>query len=149
MLLLAPINFINDLLRDVFNANTLNHVVWPFIQIGLVVTVVAGWVAYASYLELDRTSDDFEIKLYWNRLESPFRIVLFNLPQRSTNDTYALDLTRRLKVGVRHNLTFGVSLRLDHFNITIAPDGRDRLVSVAKLAGTPFRIVVIGPEKCF
>jgi NADH-quinone oxidoreductase subunit H len=35
MLLLAPINF----------------VVWPLIQIGLVVTLVALWVAYATYLE--------------------------------------------------------------------------------------------------
>ncbi len=51
MFLLAPINFVSDLLQGVFSANTLKHVVWPFIQIGLVVTVVAGWVAYASYLE--------------------------------------------------------------------------------------------------
>jgi NADH-quinone oxidoreductase subunit H len=51
MLLFAPINFVSDLLNTYFSANTLNHVVWPFLQIGLVVTVVAGWVAYASYLE--------------------------------------------------------------------------------------------------
>lgn len=51
MLLFAPINFVSDLLNSYFSANTLNHVVWPFLQIGLVVTVVAGWVAYASYLE--------------------------------------------------------------------------------------------------
>ena len=51
MLLFAPINFINDLLRGIFSADTITHVVWPFIQIGLVVTLVAGWVAYATYLE--------------------------------------------------------------------------------------------------
>ncbi|HKO96694.1 MAG TPA: NADH-quinone oxidoreductase subunit NuoH [Pyrinomonadaceae bacterium] len=51
MFLFAPISFVSDLLQGVFSANTLKHVVWPFIQIGLVVTVVAGWVAYASYLE--------------------------------------------------------------------------------------------------
>ena len=51
MLLFAPINFINDLLLKFFSADTMNHVVWPFIQIGLVVTLVAGWVAYATYLE--------------------------------------------------------------------------------------------------
>lgn len=28
-----------------------NYVIWPFIQIGLVVTLTAGWVAYATYLE--------------------------------------------------------------------------------------------------
>ena len=47
----APIDFINDLLLRFFSAETINHVVWPFIQIGLVVTLVAGWVAYATYLE--------------------------------------------------------------------------------------------------
>jgi NADH-quinone oxidoreductase subunit H len=49
--LLAPINFINDLLLKFFSEPTINNVVWPFIQIGLVVTLVAGWVAYATYLE--------------------------------------------------------------------------------------------------
>ena len=49
--LFAPIDFINDLLLRFFSAETINHVVWPFIQIGLVVTLVAGWVAYATYLE--------------------------------------------------------------------------------------------------
>jgi NADH-quinone oxidoreductase subunit H len=51
VLLFAPINFIDQLLLRYFSAATINHVIWPFIQIGLVVTVVAGWVAYASYLE--------------------------------------------------------------------------------------------------
>ena len=51
VLFLAPINFIDDLLLKYFSAETINHVIWPFIQIGLVVTLVAGWVAYATYLE--------------------------------------------------------------------------------------------------
>jgi NADH-quinone oxidoreductase subunit H len=50
-LLFAPISFIDDLLLKFFSADTVNHVVWPFIQIGLIVTLVAGWVAYATYLE--------------------------------------------------------------------------------------------------
>src|SRR4030095_277736 len=50
-LLVAPISFIDDLLLKFFSADTVNHVVWPFIQIGLIVTLVAGWVAYATYLE--------------------------------------------------------------------------------------------------
>ena len=49
--LFAPINFIDQLLLKFFSAETINHAVWPFIQIGLVVTVISGWVAYASYLE--------------------------------------------------------------------------------------------------
>src|SRR5438093_9062767 len=48
---LAPINFIDSLLLKFFSPETVNYFVWPFIQIGLVVTLVAGWVAYATYLE--------------------------------------------------------------------------------------------------
>jgi NADH-quinone oxidoreductase subunit H len=51
VLALAPINFIDELLLKVFSPETVNHVVWPFIQIGLLVTLIAGWVAYATYLE--------------------------------------------------------------------------------------------------
>ncbi len=51
MLFFAPINFIDELLLNVFSAEAINNVVWPFIQIGLVVTIVAGWVAYGTYLE--------------------------------------------------------------------------------------------------
>jgi NADH-quinone oxidoreductase subunit H len=51
VLLFAPINFVDDLLLKVFSPETINHFIWPFIQIGLVVTLVALWVAYATYLE--------------------------------------------------------------------------------------------------
>jgi NADH-quinone oxidoreductase subunit H len=39
------------LLLRVFAPETVNYVVWPFIQIGAVVTAVAVWALYASYLE--------------------------------------------------------------------------------------------------
>src|SRR5216110_2773409 len=51
MALLAPLNLIDSLLLKFFSADTVNYVVWPLIQIGLVVTLVALWVAYATYLE--------------------------------------------------------------------------------------------------
>ena len=51
MALFAPLNLVNDLLLKVFNQETINYGVWPLIQIGLVVTLVALWVAYATYLE--------------------------------------------------------------------------------------------------
>src|SRR5919107_796130 len=51
MLLLGPINVLNDLLLRFFSADTITFFVWPLIQIGLVVTLVALWVAYATYLE--------------------------------------------------------------------------------------------------
>src|SRR3954468_16045530 len=49
--LLAPPNFLNDLLLKFFSAETLNYAVWPFIQIGAVITLIAVWALYASYLE--------------------------------------------------------------------------------------------------
>jgi NADH-quinone oxidoreductase subunit H len=49
--LFAPPNFIDELLLKLFGAETVNFVVWPFIQIGLVITLIAVWALYASYLE--------------------------------------------------------------------------------------------------
>jgi NADH-quinone oxidoreductase subunit H len=50
--LFAPPNFLNDLLLKIFDRQeVVNYVVWPFIQIGAVVTLVAVWALYASYLE--------------------------------------------------------------------------------------------------
>src|SRR2546429_2256878 len=49
--LLAAPTFIDSLLLKLFSADTINFVLWPLIQIGLVVTLVALWVAYATYLE--------------------------------------------------------------------------------------------------
>jgi NADH-quinone oxidoreductase subunit H len=49
--LFAPPNLIDSFLLRFFNAATVNYVVWPFIQIGAVVTAVAFWALYASYLE--------------------------------------------------------------------------------------------------
>src|SRR6476659_4819621 len=51
MLLLGPLNLLNDLLLKFFSQDTITFFVWPLIQIGLVVTLVALWVAYATYLE--------------------------------------------------------------------------------------------------
>jgi len=49
--LLAAPTFIDALLLKLFSEQTVNYVVWPFIQVGAVVTITAGWVAYATYLE--------------------------------------------------------------------------------------------------
>src|SRR5512132_3881468 len=51
MLIFAPIDFLDQLLLKFFSPQVINYVVWPFIQIGLLVTLIAGWVAYATYLE--------------------------------------------------------------------------------------------------
>jgi NADH-quinone oxidoreductase subunit H len=51
MLLLGPVNLLNDLLLRFFSQETIGFFIWPLIQIGLVVTLVALWVAYATYLE--------------------------------------------------------------------------------------------------
>src|SRR5438105_7243672 len=49
--LFAPPNVVDDLLLRLFSPETVNFVVWPFIQIGAVITLVAVWALYASYLE--------------------------------------------------------------------------------------------------
>src|SRR5919206_3764373 len=49
--LFAPPNIINDLLLRYLSQDTINYVVWPFIQIGAVVTFVAVWALYATYAE--------------------------------------------------------------------------------------------------
>ncbi|HEY2961890.1 MAG TPA: NADH-quinone oxidoreductase subunit NuoH [Pyrinomonadaceae bacterium] len=52
MLLFGPLNVLNDLLlRLNLSEETINYFIWPLIQIGLVVTLIALWVAYATYLE--------------------------------------------------------------------------------------------------
>src|SRR6476620_1702808 len=51
MFLLAAPTFIDNLLLKLFSEQTVNFVIWPFIQIGLVVVITTGWVAYATYLE--------------------------------------------------------------------------------------------------
>ena len=47
----APLNFVDSLLLRFFSEQTVNYVIWPFIQVGAVVTITALWVAYATYLE--------------------------------------------------------------------------------------------------
>src|SRR6266550_3467115 len=49
--LIAAPTFIDNLLLKMFSEQTVNYVIWPFIQIGLVVLITTGWVAYATYLE--------------------------------------------------------------------------------------------------
>ena len=51
LLLLAAPTFIDSFLLKFFSESTVNYVIWPFIQVGAVVTITAGWVAYATYLE--------------------------------------------------------------------------------------------------
>lgn len=51
MLLNFAPNFIDSLLLKVFSQETINFVIWPFIQIGAVVTGVAVWALYATYAE--------------------------------------------------------------------------------------------------
>src|SRR2546423_11127969 len=49
--LFAPPNLVDSFLLRFFSPETVNYVVWPFIQIGAVVTAVALWAMYATYLE--------------------------------------------------------------------------------------------------
>ena len=101
--------------------------------------------SYASYLELDHRRDDLDVKVYWNRLHWPFHIALFGLDERATNDTYAADVTKRAVFGRGQNLTFGGSMRLDRFDITVAPDDRGRFDAGAFVEDRfkPFQAVTV------
>ena len=46
----AP-TIVDSLLLKFFSEQTVNYVIWPLIQVGLVVIITTGWVAYATYLE--------------------------------------------------------------------------------------------------
>jgi outer membrane receptor protein involved in Fe transport len=87
--------------------------------------------SFYSYLELDHQSENFDVKVYWNRLDAPFRIVLFGLDEDAVNDTYVADVTRRWNVRSQHHLTVGGSVRQDRFDITIAPADRGRFDAAA------------------
>ncbi|HEX8747802.1 MAG TPA: NADH-quinone oxidoreductase subunit NuoH [Pyrinomonadaceae bacterium] len=47
----APPSFLDGLLLKYFSPETVNYVLWPFIQIGAVVTIVAVYALYATYAE--------------------------------------------------------------------------------------------------
>jgi NADH-quinone oxidoreductase subunit H len=50
--LLSPIHFVYDLLRGLgLSPQTIDFVVWPLIQIAVLVPLITLWVAYATYLE--------------------------------------------------------------------------------------------------
>jgi NADH-quinone oxidoreductase subunit H len=49
--LIAAPTFIDTFLLKFFGEETVNYVIWPLIQVAAVVTITAGWVAYATYLE--------------------------------------------------------------------------------------------------
>src|ERR1043165_2462916 len=51
LIALAAPTVIDSLLLKFFSEQTVNYVIWPLIQVGAVVTITAGWVAYATYLE--------------------------------------------------------------------------------------------------
>lgn len=51
MFAFAAPTFVDNLLLKFFSEQTVNYVIWPFIQIGLVIVITTGWVAYATYLE--------------------------------------------------------------------------------------------------
>jgi hypothetical protein len=87
--------------------------------------------SHAAYLEADHQGSNYDLKVYWNRLDWPFRIVLFGLDHTATNDTYAAEATRQFALGDRHRLIAGGTLTLDRFDISVAPSDRQRVDGAA------------------
>ena len=78
----APINFVDSLLLKFFSEQTVNYVIWPFIQIGAVVTITALWVAYATYLER-------KISAFIQARLGPMRVSTHEGPSSSGHSTRA------------------------------------------------------------
>jgi outer membrane receptor protein involved in Fe transport len=86
-----------------------------------------GSGSYYHYVELMHHTDNLDVNIYWNRLDAPFRIVLFGLDESLVNDTYVADVSHQLRVGSHHRVILGGSARADRFDITIAPDAHRRV----------------------
>ena len=82
--------------------------------------------SHYDYVSLDRRSRGLDVRGYWNHFHAPYRIVLFGLDEKATSDVYVGEAIKRLVLPHGQNLTFGGSLRLDHFDVSIAPDDHNR-----------------------
>src|SRR5947207_5181584 len=102
MAFFAPINLIDSLLLKFFSEQTVNYVIWPFIQIGAVVTITAGWVAYATYLER-------KISAFMQARLGPMRVGPWGLLQ---------PLADGLKLLLKEDI---IPLKADQAVFTIAP----------------------------
>jgi outer membrane receptor protein involved in Fe transport len=82
--------------------------------------------SYYDYVSLERRSSSLDLRVYWNHSYAPYRIVLYDLPEKATGDTYVGEVVKRFTAPHAQNLTIGGSLRLDHFDVSIAPDDHGR-----------------------
>jgi outer membrane receptor protein involved in Fe transport len=77
--------------------------------------------SYYSYAEVEHRRPTLDARVYWNRLHSPYTVVLFGLHEEATADTFAGDVTKRL-TAAQHQLAFGGGFNVDRFDVSIAPD---------------------------
>src|SRR3982750_1068639 len=105
--LFAPPNLIDSLLLKYFSSETINYVIWPFIQIGAVVTAIAIWALYATYAER-------KISAFMQARLGPMRVGPWGLLQPAADG---------LKLLLKEDI---IPLKADQGVFTIAP-----IISVA------------------
>lgn len=82
--------------------------------------------SYATYGGLRYRSDPFEAQVYWNRSRGDTESVLFGDDFESTANTFTGELVAHRPVGRRQAVSFGGSLTLTGFDLTLAPGDRFR-----------------------
>jgi iron complex outermembrane receptor protein len=81
--------------------------------------------SYLAYLETDYTRGPWEAKAYWNHLDIHSPSVLFPVDTTTTTDTVVGEFVGHRAFG-QQALTFGANLRLNHFDLSIAPSEHSR-----------------------
>jgi len=80
-----------------------------------------------GYFETEYHDENLEAKVYWNRLRGDGTNVLNGLPFSFDTDTYVAEATAQHQAGKRNKLVFGGDVRLNRFDLSLAPrdDSRD------------------------
>ncbi|HYS54407.1 MAG TPA: TonB-dependent receptor [Thermoanaerobaculia bacterium] len=81
---------------------------------------------YVGYAEVDRNTNSFDAKAYWNRLRGDAPNLINGLNFSFAMDTYAAEATSRHAIGTKQLIVYGGSVRDSRFDLSIAPQGHER-----------------------
>jgi outer membrane receptor for ferrienterochelin and colicins len=81
---------------------------------------------FVGYSEVDRNTNLFDAKLYWNHLHGDAPNLINGLDFKFGMDTYAGEVTGRHGLGQNQVIAYGADLRSSNFNLSLAPRARGR-----------------------